>query len=267
MHPPAEGLVFLEGPIATLNDGINNNHNGFVDEVDEQAMLSGFVCYLGVGDIPNGRMSFPVDYYQYMTSTWLDGQPITYGGNERDPGNGNTGTPCKFMFAGTSDPLFTQDWNMPVASILPDDMRFIMSAGSFTMAPGAVSFMSFSAIFARDYADTTNMLSVALLKHENQKIKNLFTSCFTLTGLSLLQNTLRIHIGENPFINSCSIDLSPVKGTTLTYKVYTVSGQLVEEKIVTPGGMLSIGSSYNSGTYIITFASPTQKYSAKILKK
>jgi hypothetical protein len=48
-------------------------------------------------------------------------------------GTGATTTPCEYMFPGTTDPKFSTPWTMVTASIQPTDMRWLQSAGIFTL--------------------------------------------------------------------------------------------------------------------------------------
>ncbi len=80
---PAQGFNILRGPVANLNDGIDNNNNGVVDEPNEDCKLNKFNffnnSFAGVPvqttDPTNGQ-----EYYNYLTGFWKDGTPFTCGG-------------------------------------------------------------------------------------------------------------------------------------------------------------------------------------------
>ena len=50
-NPPAIGVDFFRGPLADLNDGIDNDRDGEVDEDGEQIIMSKFVYYNNDGTI------------------------------------------------------------------------------------------------------------------------------------------------------------------------------------------------------------------------
>ncbi len=178
LNPPAAGIDFFQGPLADPGDGIDNNLNGTIDEPGEQISMSRFVYYVNTNSIPTGNPAVTDDYYDYLSGHWLDGAPITYGGNGRDPGNGNTGVPCNYMFPENTDPLHsTQSWTMSNSNILPDDMRFLESAGTFSLAPGAVNYVTTGVVWARATVGGP-LASVKLLKRADNKAQKLFNNCF-----------------------------------------------------------------------------------------
>ncbi|MFN8155633.1 MAG: T9SS type A sorting domain-containing protein [Bacteroidia bacterium] len=143
--PPSQSVSFLKGPEAPLTDGLDNDHNGLVDEANEELGLSGFTFYVNVNNMPTGNPFMTDDYYQYLSGSWLDGYPFTYGGDGRGGGIGATNVPTKFMFPDTSDLNFSAPWTMQGAQIQPDDMRGVGSFGPFDLPAG--SFKSFDVAY------------------------------------------------------------------------------------------------------------------------
>lgn len=146
LKPPYQNVTILKGPLADENDGIDNDRDGTTDEPGECQMMSNFMYYTNVNNDPIGNPAVCDDYYDYMNSTWLDGIPITYGGMGRDPG-----MICHYMFPGTTDPAFPgQNWTMANAGLFPNDMRFVISSGQFTMQPRSEQTFDFAYIYTRD---------------------------------------------------------------------------------------------------------------------
>ncbi len=172
LNPPAVGIDFFQGPLADVGDGLDNDKDGTIDEPGEQIIMSKFVYYKNVNSDPAGNPDLLDDYYQYLSGIWLDGQAITYGGNGRDPG-----TTCNYMFPELTDPAFTDLWTMASAGIPADDMRWLQSAGTFTLQPGAVNFITTGVVWAKATAGGPGA-SISLMKLADQKAQALFDNCF-----------------------------------------------------------------------------------------
>lgn len=177
LNPPAVGIDFFQGPLADPGDGIDNNRDGRIDEIGEQIIMSRFVYYENTSGVPNGNPLVTDDYYEYLSGSWLDGQTITYGGNGRGTGTGATTTPCEFMFPGNTDPRFSTPWTMVTAGIQPTDMRWLQSAGTFTLQPGAVNYITTGVVWGRATAGGP-LASVAVIKRADDLAQRLFNNCF-----------------------------------------------------------------------------------------
>ncbi len=193
INPPAVGIDFFQGPIADLSDTIDNDRDGCVDctfipdslgnmiavsdqVLGEQIIMSKFVYYVNINNVPNGNPSGVTDFYHYLRGIWLDNQPMTFGGDGRDPNAPIT----NFMFPGTTDPAFpNQDWSEIGEGNPVGDRRFLQSAGPFTLMPGAVNYVTTGVVWAR----TTQggpYASVELVKGADDKAQALFDNCFKL---------------------------------------------------------------------------------------
>ncbi len=173
LNPPALGIDFFQGPLADPNDLVDNDLDSIYDEPGEQIIMSKFVYYKNTNNTPDGNPAVTDDYYQYLSGKWLDGVLITHGHEGRTPGD----LPCNYMFPGTTDPAFTDDWTMSSAGIQGNDMRFLESAGTFTLGPGAVNYVTTGVVWAR----TSNggpLASVNLIKLADRKAQALFDNCF-----------------------------------------------------------------------------------------
>ncbi|MBK9638175.1 MAG: hypothetical protein IPO63_10300 [Bacteroidetes bacterium] len=179
LNPPAVGIDFFQGPLADTADGIDNNRDGQLDEPGEQITMSRFVYYTNTNGAANGNPDVSDDYYQYLSGSWLDGQTVTYGGDGRGAGTGATTTPCEFMFPGTTDPNFATPWTMVTASLLPTDMRWLQSAGIFTLQPGAVNYITTGVVWGRA-ATGGPLASVSVIKRADDLAQRLFNNCFAV---------------------------------------------------------------------------------------
>ncbi|MFN5222572.1 MAG: hypothetical protein ACK5DJ_00155 [Bacteroidota bacterium] len=194
LNPPALGVDFFQGPIADKNDGVDNDRDGCVDctfledslgntvsydddILGEQIIMSKFVYYNN-DNTPLGNPSGFSDFYNYLRGIWRDNQPITYGADGRDP----SAPTCNFMFPGTSDPdnfPTLGEWSEFSAGNVPADRRFLQSAGTFTLTPGAVNYVTTGVVWAKAQQGGP-LASVDLMKLADDKAQALFDNCFKL---------------------------------------------------------------------------------------
>ncbi|HMT29060.1 MAG TPA: hypothetical protein PKD91_07260, partial [Bacteroidia bacterium] len=194
LNPPAIGVDFFQGPVADLNDGEDNDRDGctdctFIDSsgtiitydddiLPEQIIMSKFVYYNNVNNSPVGNPNGFTDFYNYLQGIWLDNQPITYGADGR-----NAASPvCNFMFPGTTDPVnfpVLGEWSEFTAGNPPEDRRFLQSAGTFTLTPGAVNYITTGVVWARAQQGGP-LASVDLVRTADDKAQALFDNCFKL---------------------------------------------------------------------------------------
>ena len=169
LNPPAIGCDFLGGPLADANDGVDNDRDSIIDEPGERIMMSNFMYYNSSPFLPTGNPASALHFYNYLRGKWGDGTPHKYGG---DGYVTSTGPPCKFFFPRDSDPygwgtggVPQPMWDEVSAGNTPEDRRFLMSAGQFTMQPGRIQFITTGIIWGRDTAVIDSLFpGVAALK-------------------------------------------------------------------------------------------------------
>lgn len=175
-YPPSLGCDFFKGPLADLNDGLDNDQDGIFDEPGETIQMSRFTYYNNnYGAFPPQTINpdIAIHYYNYMTGKWKDSSPFTVGGNAY----GGT-TPATFVYDG--DPVANTGWTEKSAGNPPGDRRFLQSAGPFTLKPGAVNEITFGLPWAQSSSKGGNIQSVQLLYTADDKAQRLFDNCFKL---------------------------------------------------------------------------------------
>lgn len=191
-NPPAIGVDFFQGPLSDLNDGLDNDRDGLVDEIDtlinspgdtsfltEQIIMSKFVYYNNDFTV-TGNPESGTDIYNYLRGIWKDNVPMTYGGDGHGGGSGSTTNECNFMFPGTSDADFpAQEWTEVTAGNVPADRRFLQSAGPFTLEPGAVNTITTGVVWARAKSGGQTA-SIQLLKIYDREAQALFDNNFNI---------------------------------------------------------------------------------------
>lgn len=198
-NPPAVGVDFFEGPYQDddgidnafgINDGEALNGIGYGDGIidNERYGMRRFLYYSNTTNGANPNQTDPIfatHYYSYLRGFWKDGTQFCYGGNGHisDP-NANPAVPCDFMFPGDTDPLgwgtdgvVQAPWTEQTAGNVPNDRRFVQSAGPFILKPGAVNNITVGVVWAQSTGGGP-FASVEVLKRADDKAQALFENCF-----------------------------------------------------------------------------------------
>ncbi len=261
LNPPAIGTDFLQGPLADFSDGIDNDLDSLYDEPGEQCAMTKFVYYNNTNNTPDGNPSVADDYYQYLAGKWLDGILITHGNGGRTAGD----PPCNYMFPGTTDPLFTDDWTMASAGFSGGDMRYLQSAGTFSLPPGAVNYVTVAVVWARDSAGPLSSVSALLAADDNAQ--SLFNNCFTPVGIKENFSVTNVTCSPNPFSEQTTISFNNPDHHNITLHVYDLKGRLVRNLNATTGNSFKFEKNeLHSGIYLYNLQSENKSiYSGKIV--
>lgn len=268
--PPACGVDFLQGPLADSSDGVDNNHNGITDEPGEVCLMSTFHYYEKSPILGQGTPQLPEHFYNYLKSIWLDNTPVTYGGNGKGLGSGATNTPTTFMFPDNTNPLFATPWNMGNTSFSPNDMRFIVSSGPFSMQPGEVCYMTYATIWARTTVAGNPLPSVSELQAASDVVQLFFDSCFNFSAISGIENQHKItgvKISPNPFKTICTIHLKESNLKTAEISLYSLTGKLISQlKYNKVPDVIHLGEDLNAGVYLLKIREGNRIFSQRIIK-
>ncbi len=235
LNPPMINCQVLKGPEPVPNDGIDNDHDGIIDESGELNMMTVFHPYTGGGSITG----YPVatdDYYQFLISRWRDGSFVT---NDGLNGTNQNSPPTNYLYSGV--PYSGNGWTEGSAGNVPSDRRFVLSSGPFTIAPNETRTIDFAYVFTWD-STAVNGLNTSIARNtaDLQRVKywfdnNNFPSCLN-TGIEHASTKIpEIKIFPNPstdFITvRCSDVSSPVK-----VDMYDVTGRkILSRKIISEG--------------------------------
>lgn len=174
-NPPSVGVDFFQGPLADLNDGVDNDKDGTVDEPGEEIIMSKFVYYNNDWSL-KGNPSEGIHFYYYLTGRFKNGQSMRYGGDGFN--NVWEDKPANYMFpADPRDPY--PQWSEVTAGNTPADRRFLQSAGPFTLKPGAINYITVGVVWARATTGG-NTGSYDLLIIADDKAQKLYNNNFKL---------------------------------------------------------------------------------------
>ncbi len=166
-NPPIFGSDFFQGPIKYITDG-----GVIVDSI--RLGMSSFLYYNNDFSVI-GNPEVAAHYYGYMSGTWKDGSPFTYGGN----GYGGTEN-SNYIFP--SDPSDPTGWSECTESNPPADRRYLQSSGPFSLLPGAKNEIVMGAIWVRPPVSGGCQTSFDLARLADQKAQALFDADFQLIG-------------------------------------------------------------------------------------
>lgn len=117
------------------------NQNG--DTVHMSDFISYVNAFSDVGNPDNTQA-----YYNYLTGSWANDTPVTFGGN----GYGGT---IRYPYMYPSDPTDTLAgaWSECSTSQEPNDVRFIMSFGPIKLIPSSVTSYTYDVLFDNDTSE------------------------------------------------------------------------------------------------------------------
>ena len=208
LNPPAVGFDFFQGPFADYFDGLDNDRDGCVDGVkdpetglcvaedpatgvNERIIMSQFMYYNNTASPISGNPDNATHFYNYMRALWKNGSEliIETPSGPGDQGNGDgfvasgTGTPTRFAYPGMSydttgayPPYTPVDWWESPAN--QQDKRGLHSAGPFSLAPGALNFVTTGVVWERDLINNDLFASVEKVIIADDKAQKLFDNCF-----------------------------------------------------------------------------------------
>ena len=255
---PAQGFNIVKGPLANLNDGIDNNNNGTIDEIGEDCKMNKLTYFnnsfagvpLGTSDPNTGQ-----EYYNYMTGFWKDGSPFTCGGNAY----GGT-TPTSWVYTAdtyTNGVCGSTPWS---ESGVGGDRRLILSAGPFTLNAGQTQEVEYAFVTSFDSSATTSgSMSLGKLKTDIQKINTFYNqvnkpNCLQsiTVGITEVANQNDFALFPNPAKSLITVS-STINGTVKTnYEIVDVLGKVVMQNENTGSDKFSINiSDLNSGIYFL----------------
>lgn len=208
-NPPAIGVDFFEGPYQDNNNiadefyvnggdpvtqAVPGNGIGYGDNIvdNERFGMRKFVYYNNANNQTFGDPDNFLEYYNYLSGRWKDGQPFVYGGTGVPGSSGSTTVETDFCFpsdpvaGGTTDPegwgtggvLGLPAWSEVSENNPTGDRRFVQSAGPFTLLPGALNNITVGVVYAR--GSSGNLSSIDRLRFADDKAQRLFDNCFQI---------------------------------------------------------------------------------------
>lgn len=265
---PAIGVTVLQGPLADAGDALDNNMNGIVDEPGETWNMSNFMVYNNVISTWTGNPFNLESYYNYMKSYWLNGQPLTFGGDGFQLGN----PPAYYIYSDTTDPWFPfsgtgAHWTMANASVPPDDYRIVANVGSRTLEPFEESIYEFAVVYGAGdsaggpYSAVQNLLNgVDIIR--SMYDNNSFPICSQVGIAEYKSENQQLLIAPNPASSFVEI-LTVPKSTNAVITLYDINGKQILNTSFKR--QLNINE-LPSGIYILMLQDGNVVYRTKLIK-
>ncbi len=236
LNPPIMNVKVLHGPTAPAGDGMDNNNNGTTDEPGEYFGMNKFLYYNSQNGGPISNPNGYEDFYNYLRGVWLNGDQMTYGGNGYNPGSTAV---CNFMFPGTTDPVnfpLYGNWTEYTAGNTPEDRRFLMSSGPFTLNAGDTVVYDYAYVFSRDSLSggnqnfTLNNANLDLV--QSWFNNNSFPGCTVFSVGVEEEDGHGILVYPNPATNNINITLSIKNAQNVRYEINNLLGENVAKGIL-----------------------------------
>ncbi|MBK6833126.1 MAG: T9SS type A sorting domain-containing protein [Bacteroidetes bacterium] len=280
---PCFSTAIIESPKVISNDGKDNNHNGLIDEQNEDTGMSSFIAYNNTADPITGNPSSlnPEHYYNYMQGKWKDGSTMKYGGT------GTNGTiPTTYQFPSTSDPVGygvagtvsnpnpQPAWTETTAGNVPGDRRFLIGSGPFQLAAKDTTKIVYAMVFTIDSAVTGDMTH-NIIKSESdvRRIKawyrnNNFPSCLDISSVSVKEikaNELSVKAYPNPTTGLITIQTEDFNSSTKIVVIDLLGKTLLNKQMYSQTEVINM-SQYESGIYFIKVYDNLKQKTIKIIK-
>lgn len=262
-NPPAQGIAFLLGAPADPNDGVDNNHDGTIDEPGEQCGMSGFRYYDNNFTV-TGNPVTAADYYNYLTGYWIDGSPVTFGGN----GYGGN-TPTNYMYPGDTDPNNPTLWSEVSENNMPSDRRGLGASGPFTMQPGQEFCLGYAYVFGRGHAGPASSVNQMLLNVDKAK-----TFLGDHSPCTCNDSTVSVHENIQPVV---SVHPNPAQNNIHVYwnsgsnhaqiEIFDLTGKLMLSAAMNGASATVDLSQLSAGVYMLRITDGNTSSTAKIVRE
>ncbi len=114
------------------------------------------------------------EYYNYLSGSWKDGTPFTFGGSGYAPGSGGK----KVKYAFIDAPNNPSGWSMCSQGLPSGDRRIIQASGPFKLKPGAVNELIVGLPWVADQKYPCP--SITNMQEADDIAQSLFDNCFKI---------------------------------------------------------------------------------------
>ncbi len=202
---PAQSITFLNHNMDLFIHYNNNNGNNPAGTTDPQA---------------------PNEYFNYLTGTWRDGTPLTYGGGGYNPGNPNATRVTHSFPEPPNDPA---GWSMCTAGVAVGDRRILGNTKLGQLVPGQIEEINIAWAFHPNpdlpCGLGSTLTDVATL---HSIYDNGFSDlCIPLKAPELPAGSIQIF--PNPTAGSTLLRYGALR--PLSLRVYDAAGRMVFEQV------------------------------------
>ncbi len=254
------------------NDGIDNNHNGTIDEPNEHFLMDKATFYNNnIGAFPPATTNpnSAVDYYNYIQGFWKDNSPQTFGGNAY----GGT-LPTSYVYSG--NPETQTGWTEGTAGNLKGDRRFLMSSGPFNFPAQSKIEWGYAIVFSLDTTSTNNTITKfnTIVKRDVRNVRyyeqaHTNSQCQPIINVGLKEEKLLniVNLYPNPGKDVIYINLNKnVNDATIT--IADMLGRIIKTQSIKSTYQTQINTNdLTQGIYLITIKTVNEKYTSKWIRQ
>lgn len=117
------------------------------------------------------------EFYNLMRGIWLDGTPVTVGGDGYNPGSTDT---TSYVFPNDPNDQSTDAWSMCTADLPFGDRRMLQVTGPLLLQPQATNELIVGVVFVPD-EESYPCPSLSRLRTADDLAQSLFDNCFDIT--------------------------------------------------------------------------------------
>lgn len=265
VNPPMQSYVQLDGPPASLGDGLDNDHDGATDEAGEKMLFTNFMIYNNDSNPVSGNPENCLQVYNYMHSFWLDGTQLMYGGINGFP----SGEPTNYFFPAAPYNGQGWGWSETADGNTPGDRRLIMSCGPTTLQPQGDITVEYAIVYSH-YSSAPNGANTSFALN-NAYVDNItswynaqaFPSCYNPTTLAEIPVAGgKLEVYPNPATNLVNIKLVGYTGL-LNFCVTDMAGKTV---MCGQGNTLNLDGLAN-GMYLLYVNNNKDAFYSKLIKQ
>lgn len=293
----SQSVTFLKGAKKD-NDGIDNPFTPIIQDVIDSNGTPYADLGTGFGDgiidnehwgmehfmsysIGSASPQTPLDYYNYLKGFWRDGSQSVWGGNGNAASSGGT-IPTKYLFPGTSDPLWCStegvvttpsNWSDITAGNPSGDKRGIGSTGPFTFEPDSSIAITLAFVYGRDYQNTGNQAGIVVMQERIDSIRHYFNTDFVSAcngsapvSVKKINNSNNLLVYPNPFSSQFNIKYN-AKSSSAILEVYNLLGEKIISQAIKQSLTTINLSQQKKGIYFIKVIDGNQFLSQKIVKQ
>ncbi len=239
--------------------------------------LSKFIYFNnGSGNPATQDPNSAIEYYNYLTGSWLDNSPLCYGGTGHTAGGGNPDIPTSYMFPGspTSDPIGwgqggvpQDDWSEETAMNAPGDRRGVGSIGPINLDSDQTVEIDILFGFIQNANSTKSKgpldygpkLDSLISWYNNGTIPSNYNPELSMGFSNTVMNS-NIKIYPNPTNGLLHIDASNITNVS----VFSIDGKLIDSF----GKKSEIDlSQFSNGMYLISIETENERIVEKVMKK
>ncbi len=256
LNPPAFGSLLLP------NDDISKMAGTMVYEND-------FSDY--------GNPELPEHYYNYLKSTWKNGDHLVDNGQFGRPANG-TGPLTNFAYPG--DPGFCggvgNGWSEVSAGNQPFDRRSLQTFGPFTIQPGETIHLDYALLFARGYYND-NLGSVCelqktadiVLSFWNPAMANSCSGGLPTSATASVEDAFDLNVFPNPNGGTFHVTWNKQFKGAQSLKMIDIQGRTVKEFALEKSRLqLDVDAQeLNAGLYFLQMNANGKTHTTKVVIK